>query len=168
MSRNGGSRRRAVVAAQRVPGADREVVVPAAAPVTPAFAPAPTSSRQVVVPREGDPFVATRDREFVAAGARVAQLEQDARARLEAETVARRDALATGWVTEGRISAYEREHYRGVLDIDEARASALAANLAPGRIPVLKEAGVNPSATGEDSLVDATLFRLGHGAPKAA
>jgi hypothetical protein len=74
--------------------------------------------------------------------------------------------LASAWLTEGRITRAERDHYRGLLDIDEDRTKALAESLAPGRVPVTGGATQTLSAaTGvlsEDDLVRLSRQQMGH------
>lgn len=107
-----------------------------------------------------DPIDAQRDQELAAATARIAELEADRTARVEAENRSRRDGLASGWVREGRIAPSERDHYRSLLDVDEQRTVALASTLSPGRIPVVERGS---AASGDDTARHSSLQRAAAG-----
>jgi hypothetical protein len=95
---------------------------------------------------EPDPIAATQARTLQETTQRIAQLEAAAAARAETETRQRRDALATQWVTEGRIAPAERDHYRQLLDVSEDRTIALASSLAANRVPVRERGYDDPAA----------------------
>jgi hypothetical protein len=97
---------------------------------------------------EPDPIAATQAQALQDTSARVAQLEAQAAQRAETERRERRDGLASTWVREGRIAPAERDHYRGLLDIDEDRTVALAAQMSPGRVPVAERGTDTPAASG--------------------
>jgi hypothetical protein len=98
---------------------------------------------------EPDPIAATQAQALQDTSARVAQLEAQAAQRAETERRERRDGLASTWVREGRIAPAERDHYRGLLDIDEDRTVALAAQMSPGRVPVAERGTDTPAASGD-------------------
>lgn len=79
---------------------------------------------------------------------RLTDVEASERSRTQAETKTRRDTLASEWVTQGRIAPSEHQHYRGMLDVDEAKTTTLASALEPGRIPVTERGS---SASADDS-----------------
>jgi hypothetical protein len=122
------------------------------APETPE-APERTEEREPVTAAASaaDPIDDEMRRQLEENSRRVAELEAQASARQETETSARRDGLASQWVQEGRITPAERDHYRGMLDIDEDRTVGLAKSLAPGRVPVdhLRGSAATPG-TGTD------------------
>lgn len=113
---------------------------------------------------QNDPVSAAASAALSAATARVAELERRDADRESAAVSARLDALADSWVREGRIPPSERGNYRGLLDVDEARTTALAGALSKDRVPVLQRTAntVTYGATSDDdALLSATLNRLG-------
>lgn len=96
-----------------------------------------------------DPIAAAQSREFARLAAEVATLRAERDQATAATTSARRDDLVTTALTTGRIPPSEREHYRGLLDIDETRAGELLAALPANRIPLEARAQVPDPEAGE-------------------
>lgn len=99
----------------------------------------------------GDPIAATQRREFDSLAAEVATLRAERDAANTATTSARRDEMVLTALTTGRIPPSERDHYRGLLDIDETRAGELLAALPANRVPLAARAQV-PDPEGEGGL----------------
>jgi hypothetical protein len=128
---------------------------PVSDPATPADPSAPANPADPTQPSSPpapepvtDPVAATQARALQETTERLATLEAQAAQRAETERRERRDGLASTWVREGRIAPAERDHYRGLLDIDEDRTVALAAQMSPGRVPVAERGTDTPAASG--------------------
>ncbi len=91
--------------------------------------------------------------------ARLGKLEADTQARAVREAAMRRDLLVDDAVRTGRIAPSERDHYRTMLEVDEAKTGELLSKLAPGRIPV-DQRGVAASHE-EDAGLDRVLATFG-------
>lgn len=121
-------------------------------PDTPALqpeTPAPEAEREPEPVAASAPDVVTVSRQvWEQTNKRLETVEASERTRTEAETKTRRDTLASEWVQQGRIAPSEHQHYRGMLDVDEAKTVALAAALETGRVPVTERGS---SASAEDT-----------------
>lgn len=86
--------------------------------------------------RVADPIAASAARQVADLSTEVAELRDAEQAREKRETTERRDSIVASAVHEGRISPADRDHYRGLLDVDEARATELIQARARGTVPL--------------------------------
>ncbi len=95
-------------------------------------------------------FQATKDQAMADMSARLEAMTQRENARLAAETKDRRDRKVSAAVGK-QITPAEREHYRGLMDIDEDRTDALLSALPANRCPLDARAEI-PDPTADPAL----------------
>lgn len=103
-----------------------------------------------------DPIAASAARQVADLSSEVAELRAAEQAREQRETTERRDGIIASAVREGRISPADRDHYRGLLDVDEARATELIQARARGTVPLAPVGdGREPVSASADGISDA-------------
>ncbi len=105
---------------------------------------------RVPVAASADPIQATKDQAMADMSARLEAMTQRENARLAAETKDRRDRKVSAAVGK-QITPAEREHYRGLMDIDEDRTDALLSALPANRCPLDARAEI-PDPTADPAL----------------
>lgn len=108
-----------------------------------------------------DPITAAKDKAFEDLAAEVASLRAERDANVAASQKASRDSKVSAALTAGKITPAEREHYRGLYDIDEERTDALLAALPADRVPLEARANV-PDPEGTAIAVDDDGFLQPH------
>lgn len=103
-----------------------------------------------------DPLAAAKDKVISDLSAEVADLRKRENTRLAAEVTTRRDGKVLAALTAGRITPAEREHYRGLMDIDEGKTDALLSVLSADRVP-LAARSLAPDPEAEAFPTDAPL-----------
>jgi hypothetical protein len=117
-----------IAVALSLPGAE-PVVEPVAEVIEPAVV-EPAAEVEPVVETVEDPIAVAAAAALADTNARLAAAEADIAARNLADQTARRDGIVQAAVLAGRIAPAQRDHYRSLLDIDEARTADLLTSLA--------------------------------------